>query len=697
MANVVKTEVKIGEAIFSFETGKMAKQASGAVFAKDGDTSVLATACVGSDPDEWQDFFPLSVHYREKSFAAGKIPGGFFKKEGRPGDKEVLVSRLIDRPIRPLFPEGFFNEVQVMVTVFSTDKINQHDILAINSASAALTISEIPFDGPLGAVRVGKKGDEFIVNPRFDQMEGSTLDLVVAGTDDAIMMIEGSSEFLTDEDMLEALKIAHTEIKKLVAAQVELAEKVNVKKIEPKILKIDEELNKKIRDYAYDKIKEAMNIINKHDRNTALNKISADVKDHFSDIDDDQKRYFSPIIHDIEKDVVRSKILDQHERVDGRKLDEIRPIEVEIDTLPKVHGSALFTRGETQSLGVVTLGTLKDAKRFDDIDGEGEKTFMLHYYFPPFSVGEISNRLNQGRREIGHGMLAERSIAPTIPGIDKFPYTIRSVSEILESNGSSSMATVCSGSMALMAAGVPVSDAVAGIAMGLIKQDDKYVILTDIQGLEDHLGDMDFKVAGTDTKITAFQMDIKVKGITFEIMEEALKQAAKARVHILNIMKKTIDKPRGDLSKNAPAIKSITVPVKSIGSIIGPGGKVIRDIQERTGSDINISDTGEVTIYNESIEKAEEAMNIIQQLTEDVERGKIYQGKVIKIMNFGAFIEILPGKEGLCHISKIENRHIKDVNEILSVGDIVPVKVLSIENGKISLSRKDALNELNAE
>lgn len=684
-----KKEMMLGGKRLSIETGKIAKQASGAVVVRYEDTVVLATAVASRKPVENTDFFPLSVEYREKAYAAGKIPGGYIKREGRPSENETLSARIIDRPIRPLFPDDFRNEVQIIVMVLSADRENDPDILGLIGASAALSISDIPFLGPVGAVRVGRNHGEFVVNPTFSELEDSDMDLVIAGTEDSIVMVEGESREISEEDMLAALEFGHNQIKQTIALQNELMSECARPKMEIVAATPDGKLIRAIHKVAAPRLQDIVKIQEKSERSNVLLALVEELQASLAEEYPESELVIPAEVEKIEKELVRAMILEQNTRLDGRKPDEIRPITCEVGLLPRTHGSALFTRGQTQALAVTTLGTKMDEQKMDELEGEFYKSYMLHYNFPPFSVGEVRPIRGVGRREIGHGNLAERAIKNIIPGDTIFPYTIRIVSDILESNGSSSMATVCAGSLALMDAGVPVKEAVGGIAMGLVKEGDRYIILSDILGDEDHLGDMDFKVAGTMKGINAFQMDIKIKGVSLDILREALAQAKQGRLHILGIMNQTLEKPRAELSNYAPRILSFKVDSEFIGLIIGPGGKTIRDIIEKTEVAIDISDEGIVTIASVDPENGRRAKEIIDNMIRQPEVGMVYTGKVKKIMNFGAFVEILPGKEGLLHISQIEHRRIERVEDVLKVGDEVQVKLMKIdEQGKFDLSRK---------
>jgi len=691
---IVKKEVEIGGKIFSVETGRYARQANGAVMVRYGDTMVLVSAVASEAVKEDQDFFPLQVEYREKTSAAGKFPGGFIKREGRPTEKEILSSRLIDRPIRPLFPEKFMNETQVIAFVVSYDGLNDADVLAAIGASAALTISDIPFDGPIAEVRVGRVDGKLIINPTHTEIEQSDLELVVAGTSDSIIMVEGESKELSEEDLLSALKFAQQEITKLVQLQIELKNEVGKTKWEIAEKKVDEELKKDVLELSGEKFKEIVHsVLAKEERSSQNKKLYEEVFVSLSEKYPEQEKAISTILHDLEKELMRERILSEGIRLDGRNTTQIRPIAVELGILPRTHGSALFTRGETQSLTTVTLGTKNDEQIIDGLREEYTKRFMLHYNFPPFSVGEVGRMTGVGRREIGHGNLAERALRMVFPGEEIFPYTVRVISDILESNGSSSMATVCAGSLAMMDAGIGIKNSVAGIAMGLVKEDNRYAVLSDILGNEDHLGDMDFKVAGTSNGITAFQMDIKIQGISYEIMEKALQQAREGRMHILGIMDQALGKPREQLSEFAPRLISMKIDTDQIGLVIGPGGKTIQGMQRLFGVEINIEEDGTVNIASPNKENAVKCKEYIKKMTATPEVGETYEGVVTKLMDFGAFVEILPGKEGLLHISQIDNKRVEKVSDYFKVGDKVNVKLLKIENGKLSLSRKELLKD----
>ncbi|MCU0331818.1 MAG: polyribonucleotide nucleotidyltransferase [Ignavibacteriaceae bacterium] len=689
---IVKKEVEIGGKVFSIETGRYARQANGSVMVRYGDTMVLVTAVASTEVKADQDFFPLQVEYREKTSAAGKFPGGFIKREGRPTEKEILSSRLIDRPIRPLFPESFMNETQVIAFVLSYDGQNDADVLSAVGASAALAISDIPFDGPIAEVRVGRINGQLIVNPTHSEIEQSDLELVVAGTSDSIIMVEGESKELNEDDLLNALRFAQAEIKKLVELQNDLRSEAGKHKWEIKTKTFDAELKKEVLELAGEKFKDIVHSVLAKEERAAKNKqLQEEVISALAERFPEQENAIASILHDLEKELMRERILTEGIRLDGRNTTQVRPITIELGVLPRTHGSALFTRGETQSLTTVTLGTKNDEQIIDGLREEYTKRFMLHYNFPPFSVGEVGRMSGVGRREIGHGNLAERALKMVFPGEEIFPYTVRVISDILESNGSSSMATVCAGSLAMMDAGIGISKSVAGIAMGLVKEGDRFAILSDILGNEDHLGDMDFKVAGTADGITAFQMDIKIQGISFEIMEKALQQAREGRLHILGIMNQAIEKPREQLSEFAPRLISMKVEQDQIGLIIGPGGKTIQGMQRLFGVEINIEEDGTVNIASPNKENAVKCKEYIKKMTATPEIGETYEGVITKLMDFGAFVEIIPGKEGLLHISQIDNKRVEKVSDYFKVGDKVTVKLIKIENGKLSLSRKDLL------
>ena len=684
--------VDVGKEKLSFSTGYLAKQADGAVTVTVGELVIFASVVASRSVREGQDFFPLTVDYREKFYAAGKIPGGFIKRETRPSDREILVARLTDRPLRPLFPENFVNEVQIIIYVLSADGNNQQDVIAINAASAALAVSGVPFSGPVGAVRVGRVNGEFIVNPTFKETEESDIDLIVAGTQKAVTMIEGSSKNVSEDDMLSAVVIAHESIKKICEAQEQLRQAVNKEAFQYEPYVPDAELAKKVREQYYAELVDLKNITMKKAREDAIGAIIEKAVSELKEEFPDTSGQIPGIIDGLDGEIVRNRILDEGLRADGGDLRSIRPIDIKTGLLPRAHGSAVFTRGETQVMGVTTLGTLSEVQRVDNIEGDSSKRFMLHYNFPPFSVGETGRTGTPGRREIGHGMLAERALEWAIPDKAEFPYTVRQVAETLESNGSSSMASVCSGSLSMYNAGVKLKSAVAGIAMGLVMEGDRFAVVSDITGLEDHLGDMDFKVAGTETGITAFQLDIKIEGITPEIMKVALAQAKEGRLHILKIMNSYLSQPDENLSAYAPKIRILKVKTEKIGEIIGPGGRVIKKIVEETGAEVNIDDTGTVIISAISPEAIEKAVKTIQGIAEDVEIGNVYDGTVKKIVEFGAFVEIVPGKEGLVHISNLDASRVRQVTDICNVGDKMKVKVIKIDRqGRIDLSRKEAL------
>ena len=691
---IVKKEVEIGGKIFSIETGRYARQANGAVMVRYGDTMVLVSAVASTEVKENQDFFPLQVEYREKTSAAGKFPGGFIKREGRPTEKEILSSRLIDRPIRPLFPENFMNETQVIALVLSYDGQNDADVLAAIGASAALTISDIPFDGPVAEVRIGRINGQLVVNPTHEEIEQSDLELIVAGTSDSILMVEGESKEVGEDDLLSALRFAQNEIKKIVQLQVELRNEAGKNKWEIKEKEFDPELKKEVLELAGEKFRDIVHsVLTKEERASKNRDLQEEVTLALAERFPEQEKVIDSILHDLEKELMRERILTEGIRLDGRNTTQIRPITVDLGLLPRTHGSALFTRGETQSLTTITLGTKNDEQIIDGLREEYTKRFMLHYNFPPFSVGEVGRMMGVGRREIGHGNLAERALKMVLPGEEIFPYTVRVISDILESNGSSSMATVCAGSLAMMDAGVGITKGVAGIAMGLVKEGDRFAILSDILGNEDHLGDMDFKVAGTTEGITAFQMDIKIQGISFEIMEKALQQARDGRLHILVIMNQAIGQAREQLSEFAPRLISMKVEQDQIGLIIGPGGKTIQGMQRLFGVEINIEEDGTVNIASPNKENAVKCKEYIKKMTATPEVGEIYEGVITKLMDFGAFVEILPGKEGLLHISQIDNKRVEKVSDYFKTGDKVKVKLLKVENGKFSLSRKELLKD----
>jgi polyribonucleotide nucleotidyltransferase len=689
-----RATAEIGGLEFSIEMGKVARQADGAAFVSYGDTVVLATACAEAEPKEGSDFLPLTVDYRENTYAAGKIPGGFFKREGRPTEKEILTSRLIDRPLRPLFPEGFSCETQIVALVLSADKENDPDIMSITGASAALYCSPIPFHNPVGAVRIGLMDGNFVVNPPISKLKETQLNLTVAGTDDAIVMVEAGASEISEERMVEALDFAHGIIRRLIALQKELHDQIKPVKREVAKPVLDTAELERIESAWAQQISEALHIKGKLASYGRLDEISREIVEAIPEEEPERRAQAAKIYQQVMEKVFRTEILQDHRRPDGRKFDEIRPIEAEVSLLPRTHGSALFTRGETQALVTATLGTADDEQRMDTLEGESFKRFMLHYNFPPFSVGEVKFLRGPGRREIGHGALAERSILPVMPPEDVFPYTVRVVADILESNGSSSMATICGGILALMDAGAPIKSPVAGIAMGLVKEGDKYAILSDIAGAEDHYGDMDFKVAGTEKGITGLQMDIKIGGISSAIMAEALAQAREGRLFILGRMAESLSMPRSEISPYAPRIITIQIPKDKIGGVIGTGGKVIRGIIEQTGVKIDIDDDGKVNIASTDTDSAQKAIRMIEDLVMEAEVGKTYLGTVTRLVDFGAFVEIFSGTEGLMHISEVADYRVQDINSELKVGDQIPVKVISIEPpNKIRLSRKAVLRE----
>ncbi len=677
----------------TFETGRLAKQASGSVLVQTGDTVVLVTSVAEKQGREGIDFFPLTVDYLEMTYAAGKIPGGFFKREGRPTEKEILTSRFIDRPIRPLFPEGFVSETQIIATVLSSDGEHEPDMMAINGASAALHISEIPFNGPIGAVRIGRVEGSFIINPAPLEDSYSDLNLIVVGSRQGIVMVEGGADRVPEQVVVDAIYRAYEEVLNIVEAQEKLREVAGKPKraVTPKFR--DDDLFNKIKADWGDKIDSALTISAKLERRAKLNEIYSEALESLGDEFKSRRQEILSYFEEIERHFIRSMILDKNVRIGGRGFKDVRDISCEVGVLPRTHGSALFTRGETQALVVVTLGTSSDEQKVEALEGSSYKSFMLHYKFPPFSVGEVKFLRGPSRREVGHGALAERSIAYLLPNDDDFPYTIRVVSEILESNGSSSMASVCGASLSLMDAGVRLTEPVAGIAMGLLKGEDRTAILSDIIGDEDHHGDMDFKVTGTRQGVTALQMDIKIEGITREVLAEALFQAKQGREHILDEMSKVIQEPREEISPYAPRIYVMYINPDKIRDIIGPGGKIIRAIQEETATKIEVDDTGKVVIASVDVAGAEEAKKAIQSLTQQAEIGKIYEGTVRKITDFGAFVEIFPGTDGLVHISQLAHERVRKVSDVVREGETVLVKVIGIDpQGKIKLSRKDALS-----
>ncbi len=689
-----KKEVAIGGSTLSIEMGKLAKQANGAAVVRLADTVVLVTACASKDEREGIDFLPLTVDYRENFYASGKIPGGFFKREGRPNEKEILTSRLIDRPIRPLFQDNWHRETQVIGLVLSTDRENDSDVLAVTGASAALYCSDIPFTTPIGAVRVGLIDGNLVVNPTFEQLKKSDLNLTVAGSAEAIVMVEAGAAEVTEEQMVDALGFAHQEIKKLVAIQEELYREIAPAKIVLESRARLEAVEREVEEKMYSRLKEAMRTRGKQAAERAVTALKQALVEELEGREPEVLVEAVRAFGALEEKALREEVLQHRRRLDGRAFDAVREITCEVGVLPRTHGSSIFTRGETQALVTVTLGTSEDVQRLDWLEGESEKRFMLHYNFPPFSVGEAKFLRGPGRREIGHGALAERALQGVVPDENEFPYTIRIVSDILESNGSSSMASVTGGCLALMDAGVPLKAPIAGIAMGLVKEAETYAILTDIAGAEDHYGDMDFKVAGTASGITALQMDIKIKGLTREIMAEALEQARRARMFILEKMAAVMPAPRKEISAYAPRIFTMRIPTDKIRDVIGPGGKMIRSIIERTGVKIDVEDDGSIAIASTDENSAKKAIQIIEELTAVPEMGKTYLGKVQRIVDFGAFVEILPGTDGLVHISEVADYRVKDVRAELSEGDQILVKVINIDpQGKVKLSRKAVIRE----
>ncbi|MGA7644733.1 MAG: polyribonucleotide nucleotidyltransferase [Syntrophobacteraceae bacterium] len=686
-------QVEVGGRSLSFETGEVARQAGGSVLMRYGDTVVIVTATKEDRVREGIDFVPLSVDYKEMSYAAGRIPGGFFRREvGRPSEKETLTSRFIDRPIRPLFPKKWPFETQVIATVMSVDMDNEPDVVALTGASAALHVSSIPFGGPVAAVRVGRVNGEFIINPSAGQLVQSDMNIVVAATREAVIMVEGGAEFVPEEDIADAIMFAHQAIVPVVNAQDELQKLVaNTKEAPPEVVS-DQALIGRISDLALAGMREVMTTPDKLSRRDRKKELKKSVREQLGADYLGKEKEIEGALDELEKKVVRTMMVEQRRRIDGRVFDQVRPISIAVRKLPRTHGSALFTRGETQVIAVVTLGSSSDEQKIEALAGETFKSFMLHYNFPPFSVGEVRPLRAPGRREIGHGALAERSLKPSLPKNGEFPYTIRVVSEVLESNGSSSMATVCGSSLALMDAGVPVTDAVAGIAMGLIKEGDEFIILSDILGDEDHLGDMDFKVTGSDRGITAFQMDVKISGVNREILKKALDQAKAGRLHILEKMKDAIAKPRPELSPYAPRVVTSMINPDKIREVIGPGGKVIRAIVAETGAKIDIDDSGRVVVMSPDAEACDKAISKIRSITTEPEIGQLYMAKVVRVTDFGAFAEILPNTEGLIHISQLEHRRVRKVTDVVNEGDEVLVKVIDIDkDGRIRLSRKAAL------
>ena len=691
MFNIVKKEIDWNGKKLSIETGKIARQADGAVILRSGDTVILATAVAAKKANPETDFFPLTVNYQEKYYAAGKIPGGYFKREARPTEAETLISRLIDRPIRPLFPSSFRNETQVLATVISYDKENDPEILSLIASSAALSISGLPFMGPVAASKVGFEDGQFILNPTKEVLQNSGLELVVAGTKDAVLMVESQANGLTEEQMLSAVKFGHDGFAPVIEMINDL--KNTVKKEEIEVIDKDySELKNKISEFATKKLEEAFSEKDKKIRGSLINEAKEIIQNHFADDETYTRVEIMDQFKNLEKDIVRTKILNNKIRIDGRKLDEVRQIECEVGILPRAHGSALFTRGETQAIVAITLATSDDEQRTESLEGMQRSRFMLHYNFPPFSVGEVG-RIGTGRREIGHGKLAWRAVNAALPKAEEFPYTIRVVSEITESNGSSSMATVCGTSMSLMHAGVPIEKPISGIAMGLIKEGDKFSVLSDILGDEDHLGDMDFKVAGTEDGITSLQMDIKITGITFEIMEKALSQAKQGRIDILKAMNKAISKSNSEVSEYTPKMEKVQVDKKDIAAVIGKGGATIREIVELSGAKVDINDEGVVTVSAPDEESRNKAIQMINDITAKPEMGKIYKGKIVKIMDFGAFVNFLGKQDGLVHISQLAAKRVEKVTDVVKEGDEVSVKVIGFDRGKVKLSIKEALED----
>lgn len=688
----IEVSGEFGGKEITFESGWVAKQAGGSVIVRQGETLVMVTMC-SQDAKPDQNFFPMVVEYQERAYAAGKIPGGYIKREGRPGDSEILTARLIDRPIRPMFPDGYMDEVQIICTVLSADGIHSPDVLAMCGASAALHISKVPFLGPLGGVRVARVDSKFIANPTPEELEKSDMDIFLAATSDSIIMVEGGAKMVPEAEIQDALNFGQDEIRKVIKIQEELREKCGVEKIEFVAPDSGAELRERVLSLLGNKIEEALKIKDKQERNGTLSAVKSEVKESLLEEFPDSSDKISDVISKKVKDVVRALAFTEGFRIDGRGFSDVRPIECETSVIPRAHGSALFTRGETQAIVTATLGTASDAQRQESLQGMKEKTFMLHYNFPPYSTGEVKMLRSPGRREVGHGNLAERALIPVIPAQTECPYVIRIVSDITESNGSSSMASVCGGALSLMDAGIKIKAPVAGVAMGLLKEGDNVVVLTDILGDEDHYGDMDFKVCGTEEGITALQMDIKCTGLSRETMKQALEQARQGRLHILGEMKKGLAETRDDLSKYAPRITTIKIKTEKIREVIGSGGKTIQGIVAATGVSIDIDDDGTVKIASSDQESAKKALEIIKGIVEEAEIGKIYKGVVKRIADFGAFVEILPGTEGLVHISQLEDRRVEKVTDVLSEGDEVMVKVLDIDRqGKIRLSRKEALD-----
>jgi len=692
----LKQGINLGGREFTLETGRIAKQADGAILVRQGETIVLVTAVSAREPKEGASFFPLTVDYREYGYAAGRIPGGYFKREGRPTEKEVLTMRMTDRPIRPLFPEGYQHETQVISMVISADDEHDPDVLSITGASAALYLSDIPFHTPIAGVRVGLVEGKYVVNPTYAQLRDSQLNLTVAGSDEAIVMVEAGAKEVSEEVMIEALLFAHGEIRKLCQLQRSMLEALGLKKREYNPPPVNEEMLKELEEKYSAELREALNVQNKTkiESYAAIDDLKQRIVESYPEEDEAKRKEAGDLFDRLKERIFRDDILNNRRRPDGRRFSEIRAISIEVGWLPRTHGSALFTRGETQALVTATLGTSQDVQYLDSLEtGEVKRRFMLNYNFPPFSVGETGRVGSPGRREIGHGALAHRALDAVMPGEDKWPYIVRLVSDITESNGSSSMATVCGGALALMDAGVPIKAPVAGVAMGLVKEDKKYAILTDIAGAEDHYGDMDFKVAGTRQGITALQMDIKITGLNTQILAEALEQARKGRFYILDKMQELLAEPRAEISRYAPRILTMQIPVDKIRDVIGPGGKVIRSIVERTGAKIDVEDSGRISIATANGEAADQAMQIIRDLTAEAEIGKTYLGTVSRIVDFGAFVEIFPGTDGLLHVSEIADYRVRDVRDELKEGQQLLVKCIGVEGNKIKLSRKAVLRD----
>lgn len=693
MPEIKSLKIQLGKENLILETGRLAKQASGAVTVQYGGTVVLVSVCMSKEAKEEADFFPLTVEYQEKTYAAGKIPGGFFKREGRPSENEILISRLIDRPVRPLFPKGILNEVQIMAIVLSSDGENDPDILSVIGASCALSISDIPFNGPVAACRVGRVNNNFILNPTYHDLENSDLDVVIAGTKKGIIMLEAKAKEVSEDVFIEAVKFGYNNLQNVIQLQEEFTRTYGKPKLEMDFKKLDETLFKKVKELAQERLIEVYKLSKKEEREEAVDLLSKELEEKLTSEGYLASDVKSALV-EVEREQVRRYILEKGVRIDGRNLEDIRPITCEVKVLPRTHGSSLFTRGQTQSLAVTTLGTGEDEQLIEALEGERYKSFMLHYSFPPFSVGETAPVRGPGRREIGHGALAERALLAVMPKKEGFPYTIRVVSEILESNGSSSMATVCAATLSLMDAGVPIREAVAGIALGLIKESNKNIILTDITGLEDHFGDMDFKVAGTKNGITVVQLDLKIEGIDADLLKECLMRAKKGRFFVLDKMVNVLPKPREELSDYAPRIEILKINPEKIGELIGPGGKTIKKIISTTGVNVDIQDDGSVLVSSTDAAASAKAIEIIKSITEDIEVGKIYTGKIKRITSFGAFCEITGGKEGLIHISELANHFVKDVEDVVKVGDEVKVKVVGIDElGRINLSKKQASEE----